>query len=166
VLEDGTIEVLATNLFDPEQYPQAVFKDLYFMRWGIETNFETVKNKLQLESFSGQKIRTILQDFHISFFLSNLQEIISKPCEKEIERKNNTTRICYKINKNIALGIMKNRVIELFINNDPETILRLLARVFQQHLVPIRPNRKYPRFRKYNKSERKYQTLTNYKRAL
>lgn len=166
ILQDGTVEVLATNLFDTQQYPHTVFKDLYFMRWGIETNFEIVKNKLQLESFSGQKVQTIMQDFHVIFFLSNLQELISKPCHQLINRRTKDTRHDYKINKNIAIGLMKNRVIELLINDKPETTLKLLEHLFLKHLIPIRPNRKYPRNRKHTKSERKYQTLTNYKRAM
>lgn len=166
LLPDGTIEILATNLFDTQKYPQTVFKDLYFMRWGIETNFEAVKNKLQLESFSGQKVRTIMQDFQISFFLANLQEIIAKSCHKEIAQNNTRTRLRYQINRNIAFGVMKNRIVELFFYNQPEVILKLLERMFQQHLTPIRPFRNYPRVRKHNKSERKYQTLTNYKRAI
>jgi hypothetical protein len=82
VLDDGTIEVLATNLFDRQKYPYADFKTLYFMRWGIETRFSSFKNQLQLEAFSGQKVETILQDFYTTIFLSNLQEIISKPAQE------------------------------------------------------------------------------------
>src|SRR5207248_3264055 len=39
VLDDGTIEVLITNLFDQQEYPHSEFRALYFMRWGIETRF-------------------------------------------------------------------------------------------------------------------------------
>ena len=52
ILDDGTIEVLATNMYNKEDYPQEIFKELYFMRWGIETNFNAIKNQLQLEAFS------------------------------------------------------------------------------------------------------------------
>src|SRR5437588_11360108 len=43
ILDDGTVEVLATNLFSKEDYIQEIFKELYFMRWGIETNFNAIK---------------------------------------------------------------------------------------------------------------------------
>jgi hypothetical protein len=82
ILDDGTIEVLATNLFDKEDHPQKIFKELYFMRWGIETNFNIIKNQLQLEAFSGQRVTTIMQDFYITFFLSNLQAIIANLVKK------------------------------------------------------------------------------------
>lgn len=76
ILDDGTVEVLVTNLFDRKHYTHKRFKELYFKRWGIETKYDTVKNQLQLEAFSGQRPITIMQDFHITFFLSNLQNNI------------------------------------------------------------------------------------------
>ena len=52
-LKGGQTEILITNLFDTEEFPLRIFKALYFKRWGIETNYDTHKNKIQLESFSG-----------------------------------------------------------------------------------------------------------------
>ncbi|MGY3055750.1 hypothetical protein ACVWYG_003973 [Pedobacter sp. UYEF25] len=166
ILDDGTIEVLATNLFNQTDHPQGIFKELYFMRWGIETNFSSIKNQLQLEAFSGQRVTTIMQDFYITFFLSNFQAIIAKPCEKEIALITSKRVHQYKINKNIAYGIMKNRLIDLFIHRNPEKILRHLEELFIHYLEPVRPNRKYPHSRKNNKSRSKYEALTNYKRAI
>lgn len=166
VLENGTIEVLITNLFDIQQYPHASFKELYFKRWGIETKYDTVKNQLQLEAFSGQKVATIMQDFYITFFLSNLQEIIAKPCEQKVDVITRNRKYHYKINRNIAFGLMKNRIIVLFMIHDPDIILHLLEDLFVQHIEPIRPNRKYPHLRKAIRAKGKYQALTNYKRAM
>lgn len=123
ILDDGTVEVLVANLFDKQHYPYTAFKELYFKRWGIETKYDTLKNQLQLEAFSGQKLITIMQDFHITFFLSNLQEIISKPCEQQIEKITEKRKHNYKINRNAAFGLMKNRIVDLFIIHNPEKIL-------------------------------------------
>jgi len=166
ILDDGTIEVLATNLFSEADHPQEIFKELYFMRWGIETNFNAIKNQLQLEAFSGQRVTTIMQDFYITFFLSNLQAIIAKPCEHEVALITLKRVHQYKINKNIAFGIMKNRILDLFITHNPEIILHDLQELFIHHLEPVRPSRKYPHCRKNNKSRSKYEALTNYKRAI
>ncbi|RKR84099.1 DDE family transposase [Mucilaginibacter gracilis] len=166
ILDDGTIEVLATNLFNKKDYPQEIFKELYFMRWGIETSFSAIKNQLQLEAFSGQRVITIMQDFYITFFLSNLQAIIAKPCEKRIDLITSKRLHPYKINRNIAFGIMKNRIVDLFITHNPEKILLNLQELFIHHLEPVRHNRKYPHCRKNNKSRSKYEALTNYKRAI
>jgi hypothetical protein len=166
ILDDGTIEILATNLFDKQQYPHSALKELYFMRWGIETKYDTVKNQLQLAAFSGQKPMTILQDLYITFFLSNLQEILSKACEKQIEEINANRQYNYKINRNVAFGLMKNRIVDLFIVHNPEEILYQLQHLFLQYIEPIRPNRKYPRHMKSYKPRGKYHAFSNYKRAI
>ncbi len=162
ILDNGTVEILATNLFDTCKYPRQVFKELYFKRWGIETCYDTVKNKLQLEAFSGQKVTTVMQDFYITFFLSNLQQIISKP----IDQMGQTKKYPYKVNKNIAFGLMKNRIIDLFIDHDPEKILYGLHQLFIRHLEPVRTGRKYPRYKKFSRTNGKYHAITNYKRAI
>lgn len=166
ILDNGTVEVLATNLFDTLEYPQSVFKELYFKRWGIETSYSTLKNQLQLEAFSGQRVTTIMQDFYINFFLSNLQQVIAKSCENKVVSLAQARKYHYKVNKNVAFGLMKNRIIDLFMIHDPEKILHRLQELFIQHLEPIRPNRKYPHRRKAMRLYGKYQPLTNYKRVI
>ncbi len=166
ILEDGTMEVLATNLFDQNAYPHCIFKELYFMRWGVETKYAVVKNQLQLEAFSGQKVVSIMQDFYITFLLSNLQEIIAKSCQNNLIHITKLRKHRYKINRNIAFGIMKNRIVSLLMIHDPEKILSELEKLFIQNIEPIRQNRRYPHERKTVKNRGKYQALTNYKRAI
>lgn len=165
-LDNGTIEILITNLYNEQEYPVKIFKNLYFKRWGIETNYNTQKNTLQLESFSGQKVITILQDFYASIFIGNLQSIISKQCETKIDATNSHRKYRYKVNKNVSIGMMKNRIIFLFMSRNPEQILQELENLFARSLEPIRPNRKYKRVIKCKRANGKYQTLTNYKRAI
>lgn len=166
VLDNGTVEVLVTNLFDTQAYTHNIFKELYFKRWGIETSYDTAKNQLQLEAFSGQKVTTIMQDFHITFFLSNLQQIIAKSCDDKVVSITKTRKYEYKVNKNIAFGNMKNRIIYLFIKHDPKEILYQLQELFISHLEPVRPGRKHPHRKKTMRLNGKYQALTNYKRAI
>ena len=166
VLDDGTIEVLATNLFNQRDYPCNEFKALYFMRWGIETRFSTFKNQLQLEAFSGQKVETILQDFYVTVFLSNLQEIISKPSQQIVNERTSKCKHTYQVNRNIAIGLMKNRIIDIFLSENPQAILIELQNLFSCYTQPIRPNRKVPRAKKLKRRSGKYKTLTNYKRAI
>lgn len=51
-LSNGDIEYLATNIFDP-QITLDDFKWAYHKRWGIETKYNDVKNKLEIEIFTG-----------------------------------------------------------------------------------------------------------------
>ena len=166
MLKNGSKEILITNLDDTKEFPLRIFKALYFKRWGIETNYDTLKNKLQLESFTGHKVNSIMQDFYANFFIANLQEILSKPIQARINEKTKHRKHQYKVNKNVAIGLMKNKVVQLFISHDPKMILQQLENMFFRHLEPVRPNREYQRTNKYIQLNGKYQTLTNYRRAI
>ena len=53
ILENGTVEVLATNVLDSNTLQTSDFKELYAKRWGIETYYDLIKNRLNLENFTG-----------------------------------------------------------------------------------------------------------------
>jgi len=63
-LSTGELEILVTSLLDEEGYPTAAFKEIYNLRWGVETLYDVVKNRLSLENFSGKTAHAVLQDFH------------------------------------------------------------------------------------------------------
>ncbi|WP_139339560.1 transposase [Bacillus dakarensis] len=48
------------------------FKSLYFKRWGIETKYDELKSKLQIQKFTGDTPVSVEQDFYASMFLSNI----------------------------------------------------------------------------------------------
>ncbi len=166
VLDKGLTEVLITNLFDTQEYPHGIFKELYFKRWGIETNYDTLKNQLQMEAFSGQRVLTVMQDFQINFFLANLQQILGKACQKALEHKTKSRKYEYRINRNIAFGVMKNRIISLFADEEPEKILYGLQQLFIRYLEPVRPGRQYSHKQRAKRINGKYISLTNYKRCI
>jgi len=71
-LPSGDQETLITNLFD---LPSEVYPTLYFYRWPVETKFDVVKNKLELENFSGRTENAVLQDFWACMHLANIAAI-------------------------------------------------------------------------------------------
>jgi hypothetical protein len=165
-LDSGETEVLLTNLYDNIKYETSCFKELYFLRWGMETSYDGDKNKQQIEQFSGHSVWSIEQDFYTTIFVSNLQSIIEKQSEKYLKTLNQTRKLNYKINKNVSIGSMKNKIVNLFFAQNPETILLHLQKLFEQNLEPIRKNRTYVRITNKPKPRGKFRTLTNYKRAI
>ncbi|WP_411272819.1 IS4 family transposase [Daejeonella sp.] len=165
-LADGSTETLITSLLDENEYPESIFSDLYFKRWGIETSYAIRKNNQQMEVFSGYKVNTVLQDFYAGIFVGNLQNILSKPAQSSVTKKTRGRKYHYKINKNVALGLLKRHLIRIFIEIDPEQIIIELESLFERYTEPIRPSRSYPREVKGKRAKGKYQTLTNYKRAI
>ena len=70
-LDNGKIETLLTNILD-KNFKIEDFKELYNLRWGIETNYNTMKNRLNIENYSGKKRITIEQDIYSKFLKYNV----------------------------------------------------------------------------------------------
>ena len=165
-LPSGEIEILLTNLYDETLYSMADLKHLYGLRWGIETSYDSQKNKMQLEQFSGHRVICIQQDYAAGVFVANLQSLISKQCDEYLQEINRIRKYNYKINRNVSFASVKNNIVRLFFNDEPYEILKRLQHIFQRSIEPIRPGRQFKRIIKMNTNKRKYRTLTNYKRAI
>lgn len=112
-LDTGEIEVLATTLLDGKKYPIEIFKELYFKRWGIETNFDHLKSNMNIEEFTSLSEIAIRQDFYVSMFINNLQSIIALDSKEEMDKEDKKKKYEYKVNRNLSLGYMKDRIIEI-----------------------------------------------------
>lgn len=165
-LGTGETEVLLTNLYDEEMYTLKDLKELYAMRWGIETSYGKQKNQMQMEQFSGHRVICIQQDYFASLFVANLQSLIEKQSEPYLKAVNRKRKHNYKINRNVSWGALKNNIVKLFLEKDPKAILEDLQQQFERNLEPIRPGRSSPRTKRKRKLKGKYHTLTNYKRAI
>jgi len=153
ILDDGTIEVLATSLLDKKIYPTEIFKDLYFLRWGIETNFDRLKNKIEVENFTGLSTLSVLQDYYANMFILNLQSIIARDVQSEIDEDKTELKHKYNVNKNLSLGYMKDKVINILTSKNPRYMDELID-LFKIEPNPIRKGRKFPR--DFSVSKRKY----------
>ena len=159
ILDDGTIEVLATSLLDEKKYPSIIFKDLYFLRWGIETNFDRLKNKIEIENFTGLSTLSVLQDYYANMFILNLQSIIARDVQSEIDENKTKSKHKYNVNKNLSLGYMKDRVVNI-LTSRRQYYMDELRDLFKIEPNPIRKGRKFPRNllhsnRKYNINQKK-----------
>jgi hypothetical protein len=145
-LPDGEAEILITSLFDSKKYPDSIFKELYFLRWGIETFYDELKNKIKIEHFSGYSKHCILQDFYAALFVSNVQSLIVGEINDELAKKSTEYKYQYKVNSNLSYGFLKDRIILLFFSDkDMDKIVSELKALFKKHTIPIRPNRRFGR---------------------
>lgn len=165
-LSNDDIEILISSLLDIEKYPNAIFKKLYFMRWGVETYYDELKNKIKAEHFSGYSQHSILQDFYAALFVSNVQGLIVGEMNDELAVKTKN-KYQYKVNTNLSYGFLKDRVIELFLSDkDMSIITTELRKLFKRNTIPIRPNRKYPRDTNKYRKRTKPKLLKNNKDAI
>ena len=145
ILDNGEVEVLATSLLDEKKYPNKEFKWLYGKRWGIETNFDHLKNHLMIEDFTGLSSLSVLQDFFVSMFMANMQQIFISEAQDELKDQKKDTEYEYKINKNLSFGFMKDRFIKILLDKNADRNIKDLKELFKINPSPIRKGRSFPR---------------------
>ncbi|WP_231956207.1 IS4 family transposase [Aneurinibacillus soli] len=164
-LPTGEIEVLLTNL-GTDELSHEESKSLYFKRWGIETRFNELKHKFEIENFSGEKPVLIEQDFYATVFLSTIASIFEQEAEMEVQEKNKGKTLKYeeyRINKNILVGKLKNRLIQMILEEDArkkDDLYERFLKELQRNIVPVIKNRAFKREKqsmanRYAKSKRR-----------
>ena len=116
----------------------------YHKRWGIETAFDDLKNKLQIENFTGSKPVIIEQDVYATGYLYNIMVDIMQDADTERTLDDSDYRHPLQINRNIAIGLMKEAVIRLLLTEDAEKqakIMNCLITEINRFLLPVRPGR-------------------------
>lgn len=116
ILNDGTKEYLATNLFD-SHISQQMFRELYFYRWPVETKYKELKSRLAIEEFSGATTTSVLQKFYINVLLSNLSSLIKNQVDEEIQiTAKSTNKYRYQANRAFIIGRIKTIVPKILCN--------------------------------------------------
>nr|WP_280746777.1 IS4 family transposase [Parabacteroides sp. PF5-9] len=156
-LENGEKEVLCTSLPDSSIYSYEVFKNLYHLRWGVEEGYKLLKERLDLEDFSGKTAKAVKQDFHAKILMMTLCAALSFPIEEKVrqesrdEKNNNLRKHEKKINRTSALGVFYDIAIGIFIKRDIENALKAFDQLMTKTCEIIRPDRTNPRIHRTKK---------------
>lgn len=129
-LDTGEFETVATSL-DRTAFPINRIKELYFMRWGIETSFRDLKYTSGIVNLLSKKDDLIRQEIYASLIMFNFCARIAVA----ITIHKNKTKFGYKANFKAAFSAC--RKFYLGIRNGPEVILDIC-----KNLTPIRPGRR------------------------
>ena len=105
-----------TNL--PENISTEEICNEYFKRWKIELAYNTLKNKMKLESVSGKSTIYVKQDFLAQILVYNLAKDLMNSAEKELKNNQKKSKYPVRINENIALGVFREDFIELMMEDD------------------------------------------------
>lgn len=139
-LDNGEYEVLATSLLGQERYPITSFKDLYYLRWGIETFYGVLKTRLHLDNFTGTSPEAIRQDLFATIFLTGVESILTQEAETKLSRQKGG--LPKKVNKAVSFNVIKERAFELFYSKQPdEQRLKQLTDLFLSSPTLIRKGR-------------------------
>lgn len=145
-LSTGELEVLVTSLLEERTYPTAEFQDLYHKRWGQETFHLMLKSRLDLENWSGRTAEAVRQDFHAMVFLCNLESLLTRPAQAQLDAGNAQRQHPAQVNRAVAYHALKDQVLELLYGERPAgEVLQRLQQLFLGAPVPRRPGRMVPR---------------------
>ena len=73
------------------------FKNLYFMRWGIESKFNELKNRILIKHFSTSKVNGIKQEIYANSTLCNMAALLKQISDNKINHEVNTKYLKYSI---------------------------------------------------------------------
>lgn len=132
-ISDGTYETVITNL-DESSFPPNKLKQLYAMRWGIETSFRHLKHTIGLLHFHAKKAELIYQEIFSRLIMYNFTQLIISLVNVRQENK----KYVYKVNFSRAVHICRRFLSD---NIAPSGLESFIAKF----ISPIRPGRSAPR---------------------
>ena len=141
-------EVLATNL-PRDLFPAESFKEIYHLRWRIETAYQTLKDRLQMENFTGTKPILLEQDIYSTIYVSNIAEDIAREIEQEqADHLKNDYKHRMAVNRTLCIGLLKSDLIYILLEKDSAIQDELFQKLYDEiseNIVPVRPDRHYHR---------------------
>lgn len=128
-ISDDVYESVITNL-DPNDYPAEKLKEMYALRWGIETSFRALKYTMGMLNFHSKKVMCIHQEIYAHMIMYNFAEMITSHVVIEKKQRKYT----YKANFSVATHMCR-----LFYQG--KTTTPNLETIIARNAIPIRPNR-------------------------
>jgi len=161
-LDTGEIEILCTSLIDTKKYLYEQFNELYHFRWNEEEAYKLLKNRMELENFSGKTAKAVKQDFHAKIFLLTLSAAYAHPIEERVKKEyeaDKNRKYSQKINRTNSIAKTKDILVGLFFKKQYQKALESFDKIVYSTRELIRPNRKNER-----KHRQKKPYCMNYKR--
>lgn len=126
-------ELLLTNL-PIDRFSVQDLKDLYHLRWGIETSFRSLKYTLGMLHFHTKKTENLLKEIFARILLYNFSSLVA--LHSTISPDDKIYR--YKINFAVSVHLCRKFILEKISPSVLEALLRRNASL-------IRANRSFPR---------------------
>lgn len=134
-ISDDSYETIITNL-DSEKFPPNKIKELYNLRWGIETSFRELKYAVGLISFHSKKVEHITQEIFARLVMYNFCELITM--HVVIQQKD--TKHCYQVNFTRAIQVCR-----CYFKHQSDISPPDVEALIRKNILPIREGRKDPR---------------------
>lgn len=154
-LSSGQVETVITN--DTEHNAED-FREIYFLRWGIENSYDLLKNRFQVENFTGKTENTLKQDFWATILASTMLMVMEVDIDEQIrkEREGKENKYEYQVNRNKFIGIMRDDLIHALTARNQVTLIMRMNKIMkraQTYVCPIKPDRTVPRAKNKRKTK-------------
>lgn len=138
--------ILFTNLDENEWSTKEVVL-LYGNRWSVETGYDILKNRIEMERVTSEKAELILQELHSQVIVHNLAAMIKKESDKLIKH---TEKYKYQTNINNLIQLLRANLAKLLNMKDEfKTLISKIIRKASKNKEPIRQNRLFKRWDVY-----------------
>lgn len=134
-ITENSYELVITNL-DRFRFPPNKLKEIYQLRWGIETSFRELKYAIGLTSFHSKKVDYIKQEIFARLTLYNYCELITS----YVVEQSNISGKTKQVNFTIAIYICREYLRRKRQLSPPDVI-----KLIEKHTLPVRPGRRDPR---------------------
>lgn len=131
----NSYEIIITNL-DRNIFDVKKIKEIYHLRWGIETSFRELKYAIGLTGFHARKPDFIKQEIYARLLLYDYCELITTHVIKQMKNNDKTKQVNFTIAIYICREYLRNKR-----NLSPPDVINLI----EKHVLPVRPGRKDPR---------------------
>lgn len=134
-ISEDSYELVVTNL-DRFVFFEEKLKEIYHLRWGVETSFRELKYAIGLTSFHSKKTDYIKQEIFARLLLYNYCELITTHVIQQMKKKDKTKQV----NFTIAIYICREYLRQKRQISPPDVI-----KLIEKHILPVRFGRKDPR---------------------
>ena len=134
-ISEDTYESIMTNL-DEDEFSLEEIKELYHMRWGIETAYREIKYALDLNTLHSKKRNLIQQEIYAKLLLYNFCRRITR----EVNIKEKKRKFEYQLNFVRAYHIIRH-----FLKEKSRKIPPHIESMIAKEILPIRRNRQNQR---------------------
>jgi Transposase DDE domain len=176
ILPTGETEILMTNLGN--DFTISDLSELYRLRWGVETCFNSIKNHQMLGTFSGYCETAVKQDIWCNLIFYNLQSIsmlgaevslkaLNEKRKKSPSKRKKKENQGYKLNRNVGTSTLRRylpRLISPAYFSKIGFFLEEMRGYYLQSLELVKATQK-ERPRKLIRQNARHHTEKNYKRG-
>ncbi len=131
VLPNDTYETIITNL-SADQFPPDELRNIYNLRWGIETSFRALKYTVGLTSFHAKKQASIAQEIFARMIMYNFTEMMTSHVVISQKDKRHPYQVNFTVAVHVCRHFLRSR------GDEPPPDVEALIR---KNILPIRSDR-------------------------